>query len=136
MRRVPYPTTVFAHPLVWVGPCLLFACIASQIWANSPQTDPTGTSHTPPQILREGTKIELRSCECRAAGERLMVEFKEEKRMLVALENLAAQRILKAVVDDPQDSAWTVTGQLTEFRDQNFILLQRVIRTPKHHPTR
>jgi hypothetical protein len=50
---------------------------------------------------------------------------------MTALENLTSQRVLKAVLDDASDSQWTISGLVTEFQDRNFILLDRVVRSPQ-----
>ncbi len=86
---------------------------------------------TPAKLLREGKQLSSQHATCRSTGERLVVEIEIDGhiRTLTALENLSAQRILKAVVDEPSDSAWIVNGSITEFQDRNFILLKRVSRT-------
>ncbi|MEZ6135032.1 MAG: hypothetical protein R3C53_09005 [Pirellulaceae bacterium] len=83
-------------------------------------------------ILREGTRIESKAGECRSDGERLAITFNDGKsHTMIALENLAAQRILQAVSDDSNDKGWIVTGSVTEFQGRNFILLERVTRVSK-----
>ncbi len=129
-RRIP--CKLLTPPVVWSGICLLMACIATNLIAEEFQsTRASGSTimkSDGAKILREGTRIETRLCLCRSAGDRLVVEFEDEKRSLIALENLAAQRILKSVVDDTNDSEWMVTGQITEFREHNYILLERATR--------
>lgn len=85
----------------------------------------------PKKLLREGKQLESQHATCRSTGERLIVEIEldGQPRTLTALENLSAQRILKAVVDEPSDSLWVINGRITEFQDRNFILLKRVSRT-------
>lgn len=85
------------------------------------------------QILREGAKIESQTATCRSAGERLTVELSGGARILTVLENLASQRVLDAILEDPADNNWTISGTITEFQNRNFILLQRVTRaTPSN----
>ena len=82
-------------------------------------------------LMREGSRISNLPAVCRSSGERLLVSFEEDSKAVIALENLAAQRILQAVLDDVADAHWIVGGQITEFQDRNYILLDRVIRQPK-----
>ena len=42
----------------------------------------------------------------------------------VLLENLALSRIVDSIRRDPTDDAWIVTGRLTEFGDENYLLLE------------
>jgi len=46
------------------------------------------------------------------------------------LENLALQRIVDAVSQDPNDLRWTATGVITEFSGENWLLLSTVFRAP------
>lgn len=82
-------------------------------------------------LMREGTKIVNQSATCRSSGDRLQVILAEDSMPVIALENLASQRILKAAMDDAGDERWVINGQITEFHGRNFILLDRVTRQPK-----
>jgi hypothetical protein len=84
-------------------------------------------------LLREGTRLVEQPAICRSSGDRLLITLGDQAAPLVALENLAAQRILKAVLNDVGDDRWTVGGQITEFQDRNYLLLDRVVRQPKHN---
>ena len=46
------------------------------------------------------------------------------------LENLALQRVVEAVTQDPNDLRWAVTGVLTEYSAENWLLLGTVFRAP------
>ena len=46
------------------------------------------------------------------------------------LENLALQRVVEAVTQDPNDLRWAVTGVLTEYSGENWLLLGTVFRAP------
>lgn len=47
------------------------------------------------------------------------------------LENLTLQRIANAITDDAQDNFWKVSGILTEFQNENFLLIDRIQRGTK-----
>lgn len=94
--------------------------------------DPAGQKASgPTPLMREGTRIVDRPAICRSSGERLVLTLDEDAPPMIALENLSAQRILKAVLDDATDDQWIVDGHVTEFQDHNFVLLERVVRQAK-----
>lgn len=101
--------------------------------ANGESTTEAGASKGGGEValMREGSRISSLPAVCRSSGERLLISFEEDSKAVIALENLAAQRILQAVLDDVADAHWIVGGQITEFQDRNYILLDRVIRQPK-----
>lgn len=47
------------------------------------------------------------------------------------LENQSLERIVKAIQEDPEDIHWKVSGQLTEFLDENFLLIERTERSAR-----
>ena len=116
----------------WMG-IALFVAVAGVIAAVPSGRAEDGAADKlgrQPTLLREGTRVLEQPVICRCSGERLLVSFAEDTPPMIALENLAAQRILKAVLDDAGDAQWIVGGQITEFHDRNYILLDRVIRQP------
>lgn len=48
---------------------------------------------------------------------------------ILLAENLMLQRIVEAVIEDPADDRWTVSGEITEFRNQNRLLIHTAQRT-------
>lgn len=83
------------------------------------------------QLQREGARVVNQLVTCRGAGERLMVELPQTSVPVAALENLAAQRILQAILDDIGSEQWVINGSITEFQGRNYILLDRVTRPSK-----
>jgi hypothetical protein len=121
-------------PAFWIIAALLTAGIASNLASGQAGEDSETISSTlaeQSQLLREGTRVESRLANCRSAGERLLIEFVDDTRQLVALENLASQRVLKAVMDDASDSKWIINGLITEFQERNYLLLDRVSRASR-----
>ncbi len=125
---------LLSSPAFWLCGSLILAGIASNLTANENGESARADSKTIEKgvVLREGTRIESIPTVCHASGDRLAIQMEEDDRTIVALENLAAQRILKAVLDDPNDKKWIVTGAVTEFQDRNYILLERVTRVSKN----
>jgi hypothetical protein len=118
-------------PAFWLGMVILVAGVSANLTAQDGVED-TELPKTTQKILREGTRIESSVCECRSDGNRLSIKLdNNESRSLIALENLAAQRVLQAATEDSKDSSWSITGTVTEFQGRNYILLERVSRVSK-----
>lgn len=49
---------------------------------------------------------------------------------LRVLENLALQRVVSAITEDSNDVHWTITGTVTEFGNENWLLLTTILRSP------
>jgi len=50
--------------------------------------------------------------------------------MILGIENLMLDRITRAIEEDPQDSHWMVTGEITEFHDENRLMVLTAHRAP------
>jgi hypothetical protein len=110
-------------PLILLAAALI---LWSRIGFVAGQADSDGPQ--PVKLIREGTRIDDRPAVCRFNGERLSVELDGQENAILALENLAAQRILVAVRDDPNDNRWLLNGTITEFLGSNYVMLERVKR--------
>ncbi len=106
------------------------------------------------QLMREGTKVTAVVGRCSRVGRRwiFVAEPVESKGSMMSpspsasgektmtkeaapmqyrlLENLALQRIVDAIAQDPNDVRWTITGVITEFSGENWLLLSTVYRAP------
>ncbi|GIX00412.1 MAG: hypothetical protein KatS3mg111_3744 [Pirellulaceae bacterium] len=82
-------------------------------------------------LLREGTTIKSTNAQCRFNGERLVVDLQDQDRVLIALENLMAQRVVEALQLDPMDNRWSIEARVTEFNGRNFLFLVRAQRSPR-----
>ncbi|MEM1224359.1 MAG: hypothetical protein AAGJ40_01615 [Planctomycetota bacterium] len=49
---------------------------------------------------------------------------------IVVIENLMLDRVSRAIDQDSSDANWTITGKVTEFRDENRLMLTTVRRAP------
>lgn len=56
----------------------------------------------------------------------------EGPRRFRLLENLALQRVVDSITQDSSDVRWTITGVLTEFEGENWLLLATVLRAPSN----
>jgi hypothetical protein len=123
-------SNLFRLPAFWIGTSICMAGVVSNLsngQTDSPELLSPAAENELAKLMREGTRVENRSAICRSSGGRLMVDIAGLGKLL-ALENLAAQRILKAVLDDGEDVQWYVSGQITEYQGGNFLLLDRVSR--------
>ena len=50
--------------------------------------------------------------------------------MTLVTENLMLDRISRAIEEDSNDDRWTVTGYVTEFRDENRLVIETTVRAP------
>jgi len=63
----------------------------------------------------------------RLAGDRIAFFAAEGNARYLVLENLNLQRIGQAIVDDPTLMQWRVSGLLTEFRGNNYLLVRSAV---------
>lgn len=54
---------------------------------------------------------------------------------ILVIENLMLERITRSIDDDSSDSRWSITGTITEFRDENRLWLSTVQRAPMQSET-
>jgi hypothetical protein len=47
----------------------------------------------------------------------------EDEREFPALENLALERVARIVSESPDQLQWSVSGMVTEYRGQNYLLI-------------
>jgi hypothetical protein len=125
-------------PIFWMLVVVGLAAIGSNLTAGDgskkPEVPASDSSVEQPRLLREGTRIESRMVQVRQTGDSLVLETLEDKQVFEALESLALERLQQALRSDSNDKRWLVTGQVTEFKGRNFLLLERVIRAPRTNP--
>lgn len=127
---------LFATPT----PYLLLACAAASLishWTSTPgsisgasvlgQDRPAVIQPLP--TLREGADIPEWMGTFRLVGERLQFTDRESGRSLLCLENLMLQRVYQVIGDEASESTWIVSGTISEYRGQNFLILLSASRT-------
>lgn len=81
---------------------------------------------------REGHRVENMNAQMSILeSERFSASLNNGERNLLVLENLALQRIADAMKIDSSDSRWVISGKITEFRDQNYLWIERATRAAK-----
>ncbi|QEG39947.1 hypothetical protein [Roseimaritima ulvae] len=77
---------------------------------------------------REGSLVRNVRGRFAEVGRRWAFTTEDGRTSYKVLENLALQRVVKAVRQDADDNRWAVHGTLTEFGDDNYLLLRAVTR--------
>jgi hypothetical protein len=81
--------------------------------------------------IREGGEIVSQIGYFQPAGSRLTFVSADSKSRFVALENQNLERVAQAVAQNGQ-LQWIISGTLSQYRGENFILLSRVELEPAH----
>lgn len=92
---------------------------------------PQAADSHPAELSREGTRIAGLVGSFREISRRWTFMADDGKTAYRLLENQSLERICRAVAEDPQDTRWKVSGVLTEFMDENYLLLDRTQRATK-----
>jgi hypothetical protein len=134
---------VFRSPAFWV--VLLSSCIAVVAnvhersgfgGRNSTLADdrPSLAKMGEITVLRESTGVSELRGRFRKLGERYLFEEDANantaaKRPFKCLENSCLQRVVAAMQNEDRKQVWLVTARVTEFNDENFLLLEKAVRT-------
>jgi len=81
--------------------------------------------------IREGTAFKNKRCLFRVAGNRVSLFSEDESERYLCLENLNLERIMKVVQENPTQQIWNVDGYYTEYREENFVIIQRAVLAPR-----
>jgi len=77
--------------------------------------------------IREGTAFKNKRCLFRVSGNRVVLFSEDESERYFCLENLNLERIIKVVQENPAQQIWSVDGFYTEYREENFVSIQRAV---------
>ena len=75
--------------------------------------------------LREGGEIVNQAGYFHATGNRLAFESADKKRTFIALENRNLERVAQAIAENAKQLEWIVSGTISEYRGENFLLVNR-----------
>lgn len=128
--QIPTPSLLCAGALL-LGVAVAMAQTSS---ASSHATAPGTPEQTVPSEdrLREGTELLDQPGTFRLTGDRITFFTDLGRGRFVVLENLALQRVGRAIEDNPDPLQWLVTGAITEFRGENFLLVHRAVLRNRH----
>lgn len=124
--------------LVWLSLLLLVVFIAPSILGvGMLEAVQTGDSTQPLEArdplappghrYREGTRLADQIGHFKVSGDRVTFYSDQDKRRFTALENLALERVARTVTESSDALQWSVSGVVTEFRGQNYLLVTRAI---------
>jgi hypothetical protein len=91
------------------------------------EESPTGEAAA---TIREGTAVQEQVGHFSVQGERVSFQTDGQSAGVLVLENLALERIVHQVTESPKLLHWKVTGVITEYRGQNFLLISRAQMQP------
>lgn len=128
-------------------PAFLAVVIAVAAWAVAqenappewggpidPNAETIGGSDGPKQTqMREGTELLDQAGYFRLTGTRVTFFYGEENDRLIGLENLNLQRIAQTISDNPANPSqlvWQVSGTVTEYQGDNYLLITRAVLVP------
>lgn len=79
--------------------------------------------------MREGAVLPESVGSFKIVGERIQFVESETGRSFKCLENLMLQRIYQTIADNPSPATWIITGKITEYRGDNFLIVEMLRRT-------
>jgi hypothetical protein len=81
---------------------------------------------------REGSRLVDVTGQFKTSGERIAFHAADGKSRFPCLENLNSERVARIVAESPPESLdWTVQGTLTEFRNENYLLITQAVITSR-----
>ncbi|WP_203545333.1 hypothetical protein [Candidatus Laterigemmans baculatus] len=83
------------------------------------------------ELSREGTRVAGLVGTFREIGRRWTFIADDDQASYRLLENQTLERICRSIQEDPYDIRWKVGGELTEFMDENFLILDHAQRAAK-----
>jgi hypothetical protein len=80
-------------------------------------------------LVREGIVIQSQHVLFRMVGNRVMMSSLQDSSHFLCLENLNLERIINTMQKTPTMTDWQVDYLVTEYRGENYALIQRAILT-------
>lgn len=84
---------------------------------------------TEPTILREGAAMTDIKGRFKKVGERYCFTEDGSNVTYKCLENVGLQRVAASMQNEDRKLVWLITARVTEFNDENFLLLEKAVRT-------
>jgi hypothetical protein len=118
-------------PRRWIGVSVLSVALValyegqSGLLAQTPVTE--SSSSRSKDRVREGTELQDVLGTFRLTGDRATFYPADGTGKFGGLENQTLERVATVIAADPASMEWLVTGTVTEFRGNNYILVTRAI---------
>lgn len=108
----------------------LFLAVAAITTPSSKAAPPTRAAAESTR-LREGHILTDVQGTFDAAGNRVQFRPADGSSSLRVLENLALERVTRILEETRSDRLWLVSGTVTEYRGENYLLITRVVLTSR-----
>jgi hypothetical protein len=104
--------------------------------SEEPKSGAGGSGHIDGYLAggrwREGSKLVDVVGQFKTSGERVAFHAADGKSRFPCLENLNSERVARIVAESPPESLdWIVQGTLTEFRNDNYLLVTQAVITSR-----
>jgi hypothetical protein len=143
LNIIRFMATTAASVVVIAGITLFAATAANQAETEKATAPSPGRKQEAPKAAagqidghisggrwREGTKLVDIGGSFRITGDRVTFFSTDGKSRFACLENLNSERIARMVSESPESLEWVIQGTVTEFRQENYLLVtQAVLRT-------
>jgi hypothetical protein len=80
-------------------------------------------------LLREGAVFAEVKGRFRKEGDRFLFTDEANEKRYKCLENACLQRVASAMQGEDRKLVWLVSARITEFNEENFLLLEKAVRT-------
>jgi hypothetical protein len=121
----------YQGPRLWFGVSVLTVAVVSLYQAQSSLLAQTSIAESsagkPKDRVREGTELQDVLGTFRLTGDRATFYPADGTGKFGGLENQTLERVATVIAADPASMEWLVTGTITEFRGNNYILVTRAI---------
>lgn len=94
---------------------------ASAVVSDQPPSPKTG------KRIRQGTQLVDQRGVFKMTGQRVTFFSSDGQTRFVGLENLNLERIARAITDSLSRQEWVVSGTVTEYQGDNFLLIKRAV---------
>jgi len=96
--------------------------------ANSTHAQERPANGPQPQSIREGAVLPDQVGTFKVSGDRVQFVDNESGRIFRCLENLMLQRVYQVIMEEVNPPSWIVSGKATEYRGENFLLIEAIRR--------
>lgn len=115
----------FAAGLTLLGVGVLAASMLFAAENTTPQNpEKPRKAKASKNLLREGWKLDQVSGRFEPAGNRFAFVAEDSSGRYIVLENLNLERIVKMADVYPVPIRWTISGVITEYDEENFLLVE------------
>lgn len=112
------------------GGLLLVAVVVAAAAAQESTLRQSARSGKDKTQLREGARLLDREGTLAERGERWVFTPDSEKEGFTLLENQTLERMTSAASNSTQEQKWSVSGVVTEFQGNHYLLLERAVLLP------